>query len=244
MERGSPFHPTKFFSDQTQCSENFAEDMTQDSTASEEDSKERIALLDLECDDVNNCSSPLDNFKNHDMNDNEKCAENFLRNASTCHRSQHINSKSETNDCVSANVRSDTSKSVNTVLKFNNTNFTVHTSSSDFDPMKELKMNIRRKRLCSNSSVLSNNDSLGEEKRSRKRMKRRRKSSVIYCNLNKVVLTVDVSELGKDDHVLMTPEQYVTQVGEVAYGLINEQEIAMEMAAAAADSANLEVKIF
>lgn len=48
----------------------------------------------------------------------------------------------------------------------------------------------------------------------------------------------------KDDQVLTCENEYVTQTGEVAYGLINEQEVAMEMAAAAATSADLEVLQF
>lgn len=45
----------------------------------------------------------------------------------------------------------------------------------------------------------------------------------------------------KDDNILTTSDRYVTHSGEVAFGLINEQHMAMEMAAAAADSASLEV---
>lgn len=48
----------------------------------------------------------------------------------------------------------------------------------------------------------------------------------------------------KDDQVLTCDNEYVTQTGEVAFGLINEQEIAMELAAAAATSADLEVNMF
>lgn len=49
-------------------------------------------------------------------------------------------------------------------------------NTTDSDPMKNLKMSIRRKRLCSNSSAFSNNDSASDEKRSYRRSRKKRKS--------------------------------------------------------------------
>lgn len=64
------------------------------------------------------------------------------------------------------------------------------------DTLKDIKMSIRRKRLCSSSSVMSNTEvSLEESHSSRK--KKKRKNSL------------------RDDKILMSTEQYITQSGDL-----------------------------
>uniref|UniRef100_A0A1Y1MA03 PEHE domain-containing protein n=2 Tax=Photinus pyralis TaxID=7054 RepID=A0A1Y1MA03_PHOPY len=70
-------------------------------------------------------------------------------------------------------------------------------NSSVDDTLKDIKMSIRRKRLCSSSSVISNTEvSLEESHSSRK--KKKRKSSL------------------RDDKILMSADPYVTQSGNLA----------------------------
>lgn len=219
MERGSPFHSEKFFNETNSppySGENFSEDMTQDSGPSEEDNKEHIQLLDLECGDT----LELNNFEGqHGINKNDN----------TYHQDEkELESKSDVQLKSNEPVRSE-SDSVRC-----NSDFTI---SNSVNSMKSIRMNIRRKRFCSNSSAVSNND---EEKRPCRRPKKKRKRKTVSA-----CFTVDCETIFsgyvKDDNVLTSSEQYVTHSGEVDFGLMNEQKIAMEMAAAAADSANLEV---
>lgn len=245
MERGSPFHSEKFFNEHNSAAylgENFCEDMTLDSGPSEEDNKEHIQLLELDCENADSCTIELNSFASvdhHDVIKGERGPNNFLENVNSFNEKK-INlddkSKVQLNNSCSEPVRSES----DTVKcdKFNNSDFTI---SNSVNSMKSIRMNIRRKRFCSNSSAVSNNDSVSEEKRPCRRLKKRRKRKT-YSNKR---FSGDCNDmfLGyvKDDNILTSSDQYVTHSGEVAFGLINEQQMAMEMAAAAADSANLEV---
>lgn len=62
-----------------------------------------------------------------------------------------------------------------------NSSYDFTIDSSEFDPMRNLRMSIRRKRL-SNSSVMSNNDSAVDEKRSFRSFKKRRKRELSFLN--------------------------------------------------------------
>lgn len=231
MERGSPFHSEKFYNEHNSPAYQLSEDMTQDSGPSEEDNKEHIQLLDLECGNNTNNSLVLKTFEgDHNVIKNEN---NFLQNTtSNVEKALEVNSDVQLNN--SEPVRSE-SDSVNKCD--NNSDFTI---SNSVNSMKSIRMNIRRKRFCSNSSAVSNNDSINEEKRPNRRFKKRRKRN---SSTNSLLIRFDDQFLGyvKDDNILTCNDQYVTQSGEVAFGLMNEQQMAMEMAAAAADSANLEV---
>lgn len=218
MERGSPFHSEKFCnahnSPPYSAGENCSEDMTQDSGPSEEDNKDHIQLLDLECvpqHDTFKCENEQTRDQLEPFKENSECEKVFKESGKV----------SEVKKDVENNVsmRSE-SECDNSVMKLSDGDFAI---SSSVNSVKSIRMNIRRKRFCSNSSAVSNNDSVVEEKRTCRRVRKRRKLFV------------------KDDNILTCSEQYVTHSGEVAFGLINEQEVAMEMAAAAADSANLEV---
>lgn len=242
MERGSPFHSEKYYSlhndSPTFSGENFSEDMTQDSGPSEEDNKEHIQLLDLDC-ATDDCPLELKNFDvgdEHNVIKGERQVNSFHEDASDLNEIVVEKTELELNNSCGEPV----SDLINS--KCNTTDFTI---SNSVNSMKSIRMNIRRKRFCSNSSAVSNNDSVSEEKRPCRRVKKRRKRTTtlftttvfIYIKFGGLCFLGYV----KDDNILTTSERYVTHSGEVAFGLINEQHMAMEMAAAAANSANLEV---
>lgn len=60
----------------------------------------------------------------------------------------------------------------NTLDNLNNCNFTIHNSTVESDSFSKIKMSIRRKRLCSNSSVVSNESNPDDKKNSSKCRKR------------------------------------------------------------------------
>lgn len=105
---------------------------------------------------------------------------------------------------------------------YSNSSYTIHSSGSD--QMKNLKMSIRRKRLCSNTSTLSNNGSTSasEEKKLFRHQTRKKRKRV------------------KNDEVLTHPEEFITQAGEHVMDIVRRQELAEEVAKAA-NSASLEV---
>lgn len=179
MERGSPFHSEKFCNERnspTYPGETLSEDMTQDSVPSEEDNKEHIQLLNLKCGNTDNCS--LKTFESeHNVIEGEKEQNNVHQNTDNCNVEKPIEDNREVqldNSC-SEPVRSE-SDSVK-CDKFNNSgDFTI---SNSVNSMKSIRMNIRRKRFCSNSSAVSNNDSVSGEKRPGRRLKKRRKRIAI-----------------------------------------------------------------
>ena len=64
MERGKPFQPNNFYKRSPKYEgESFTEDMTQNSSASDEDNKNNIRLLDLNCDNGNNCALELSSYE-------------------------------------------------------------------------------------------------------------------------------------------------------------------------------------
>lgn len=52
------------------------------------------------------------------------------------------------------------------------------------DTLKNLKMSIRRKRVCSSSSVMSTNDSVPEDGRNQRRRKKRKRKQYSLCLCN------------------------------------------------------------
>ncbi|XP_018320516.1 male-specific lethal 1 homolog isoform X2 [Agrilus planipennis] len=91
---------------------------------------------------------------------------------------------------------SDCSALLNNLTENNKCTDNIPAATSVDVSLKNIRMSIRRKRLCSNSSILSNNDSLEEKNLTRKLRKKRK------CSL-------------KNDKLLMCNEQYLTQTGEV-----------------------------
>lgn len=177
MERGSPFHSEKYYNihndSPTFSGENFSEDMTQDSGPSEEDNKEHIQLLDLDCGN-DDCSLELKNFDGGDelnVIKGERQPNNFDENASEVNAIAEEKTEVQLNNSCSEPV----SDLVNN--KCDNTDFTI---SNSVNSMKSIRMNIRRRRFCSNSSAVSNNDSVSEEKRPCRRVKKRRKRTTTF----------------------------------------------------------------
>lgn len=165
MERGSPFHSEKFYNEHNSppySNENFSGDMTQDSGPSEEDNKERIQLIGLDCENTGGCSLELNSFVgDRDVNKNEKEPNNFGQEEKESENKSDVPVKNSCGDPEKAES-----------VRCNNSDFTI---SSSVNSMKSIRMNIRRKRFCSNSSAVSNNDSVSEEKRPCRRVKKRRK---------------------------------------------------------------------
>lgn len=90
-----------------------------------------------------------------------------------------------------------------------NYSFTIN-NIGEFDPMKNLRMSIRRKRVTSNSSGLSHNESfnLEEKEAYRKRFKKKKRRPSKDTN-----------------NVLMSTEAYVTQSHDVSLGIISPSEL-------------------
>lgn len=151
--------------------------MTQDFSANEEDNKEHIGLLDVQCN-----SNRLPNC-NKVVNENEQPSKDFT--VQQPNNNCHFPKQPEITSDVNETIRTDFSN--NSVLKFNSS-FPAN-NSLDIDPMKTLKLNIRRKRLCSNSSALSNNDSAMEDKESSRKMGGRRKGKFTFIKMTAVAAT-------------------------------------------------------
>lgn len=156
MERGAPFQPTKFFNRSTSILSDRPE-MTQDVSPTYEDSKNCLDLLN-----VNFENGDKHDSLNHSLSDGEFHMGNLNKKFTADVKFRKLNDKikteSEILNCKNTNSEYD--------------DFAVN-NSSEFDPMENLKTSIRKKRL-SNSSAISNNDSL-DEKHSYQRLKKRRK---------------------------------------------------------------------
>ncbi|XP_022913676.1 male-specific lethal 1 homolog [Onthophagus taurus] len=98
--------------------------------------------------------------------------------------------------------------------------YTVHNSIEN-NSMKNLKMSIRRKRLCSNSSVFSN-DTVSDDKKNYRRSRKRRKDSF------------------DPDHIMSCNDQYVTHAGETNYSITNPLDLTNDLPANS-NASNLEV---
>ncbi|EFA03911.2 hypothetical protein TcasGA2_TC014045 [Tribolium castaneum] len=190
MERGAPFHPNKFYNNHSTSFLDEGLDMTQDSSPCDEDNKNCLDLLDLNCE--NGTCPPLKLAKFEQNSDGESqtgnpSIDNKFDSQVNYHKiSDKLKSESEiVTDCNSASAGFD---------------FTVN--SGEFDPMRNLRMSIRRKRL-SNSSAVSNNDSVLDDKRSFRKFKKRHKRIL------------------KDSQILTTTDQYITEAGRTNLRLSN-----------------------
>ncbi|XP_044267496.1 male-specific lethal 1 homolog [Tribolium madens] len=196
MERGAPFHPNKFYNNHSTSFLDEGLDMTQDSSVCDEDNKNCLDLLDLNCENGTCPPLKLAKFEENSRSDGESqtgkpSIDNKFDSQVNYHKiSDKLKSESEIADCNSTSAGFD---------------FTVN-SSDEFDPMRNLRMSIRRKRL-SNSSAVSNNDSVLEEKRSFRKFKKRRKRVL------------------KDSQILTTTDQYITEAGRTNLRLSNVTDL-------------------
>lgn len=86
-------------------------------------------------------------------------------------------------------------------------------------------MSIRRKRLCSNSSAFSNNDSTSDEKRSYRRSRKKRKSDKIHRMKLFKLKYFFTSGAVNVEQILKCNEQYVTHTGEPNINSINPLDV-------------------
>ncbi|XP_066248600.1 LOW QUALITY PROTEIN: male-specific lethal 1 homolog [Euwallacea similis] len=188
LEKGVPYLP-----EQQQAENQISEeDMTQDLYGQdEEDIKENIDILASPPAEENivSCSLEVSKFQvttTHIQNDD---AESQVD--TTINIDEDTDFKSEQDYIVTNNLSDSFTAESDTVGCISEYNFTVNSFSlEEFDPMKNIKMSIRRKRISS-SSVLSNNEPLvtGEKKTTR-RLKRKKR------------------RLGKDTEILTTKDPY------------------------------------
>lgn len=129
--------------------------MTQDSSLCDEDNKNCIDILDLNCENSDGCSSLKEK---RGLNDGESQTET----PTVDHKFDSQVNFNRVGDKVKTESEERSDR-----LDFAGDN------AGDFDPMKNLRMSIRKKRL-SNSSAVSNEYAL-EEKRSFRKFKKRRK---------------------------------------------------------------------
>lgn len=224
MEKGAPYQPSNCSNLKSPNSVNrsIVKDMTQDSGPVEEDNKEKVTL-DLEHLQTNCDSIELEKYQaKHEDDDRAAVIE---ENHLTSITPQALNStviSEEGNSSVSLHLNNSASVSEDSVL-YNNVKYTIEESAgTDLDSMKNLRMNIRRKRVCSNSSAFSNPESTGlDDKRNCKRMRKKRKRIV------------------KDEEVLTIDDPFHTHAGDIFLIPPTEQELAAE--AAALTSTTLEV---
>jgi len=201
LETGVPYYPDKQDFSQPDQSQKIIEDtllddtMTQDSCGQyEEDSKENIDLLadpeqDLPQDDnLVTCSLEVSKFqpRNHVASDIESQADTTI--------DEDVDSiGAEENDFKSGeylgNDLSDSFKTESDPAEcakdsLSEYNFTVN-NFTECNPMKNIKMSIRRKRISS-SSLLSSNEPLvgGEKKPVRRIKKKRRRKYLGYVTVN------------------------------------------------------------
>lgn len=220
MEKGTPFRPEKHSQRSIKAEEEeedeeaayrhltptaYAEDMTQDSSPyEEEDNKDNIELLDLD-----NCLSGGGGGGGGGVV-GVVCAPAAGDNGgATAALLDDVQKEAAPVDEAGDSVRP---LDGDYERKRDSFNFTFE--NCDFDPMKSLRMSIRRKRVYSNSSAFSNNDSLNDDKSFRRMKKKRRR-------------------VPKDTGIVTTSQPYVTQVGET-------NGVQSELDATSESSCNLE----
>ncbi|KAJ3656747.1 hypothetical protein Zmor_015796 [Zophobas morio] len=190
LERGAPFQPRKFFNHPNSFLDDGL-DMTQDSSLCDEDNKNCIDILDLNCENSDGCSSLKEK---RGLNDGESQTET----PTVDHKFDSQVNFNRVGDKVKTESEERSDR-----LDFAGDN------AGDFDPMKNLRMSIRKKRL-SNSSAVSNEYAL-EEKRSFRKFKKRRKRVL------------------KDSQILMTPDHYIMEANKANLRLSNVPDTSLDI---------------
>ncbi|XP_019868045.2 uncharacterized protein LOC109596889 isoform X2 [Aethina tumida] len=218
MEKGTPFRPEKHSQRSIKAEEEeedeeaayrhltpaaYAEDMTQDSSPyEEEDNKDNIELLDLD-----NCLSGGGGGGVVGVVCAPAAGDNGGATAALLDDVQK--------EAAPVDEAGDSVRPLDGDYERKRDSFNFTFENCDFDPMKSLRMSIRRKRVYSNSSAFSNNDSLNDDKSFRRMKKKRRR-------------------VPKDTGIVTTSQPYVTQVGET-------NGVQSELDATSESSCNLEV---
>ncbi|XP_023011834.2 uncharacterized protein [Leptinotarsa decemlineata] len=205
LEKGIPYQPDKS-SDQRVSTEEILEDMTQGPC--QEESKENIQLFEEQYYSDDGCSLEINYQDDHaDLSVSESQINNSVVETPKDHSLDLENSVNELKDEdhslneVEDNCYKPESDILNCSDSFSNYNFTIN-NICDFDPMKNLRMSIRRKRVTSNSSALSQNESVNlEEKEAPRRLKKKKRRPT------------------KNAKFLTSSEPFVTQSHEVSLGI-------------------------
>ncbi|KAJ8951884.1 hypothetical protein NQ318_019861 [Aromia moschata] len=215
IEKGTPFQSDRVFKRKpTEDSEQATpEDMTQGPC--EEDTKENIEIIEEQFCDNEECSVEVINYQENHVNlsDNESQLEASLlsndNNFSVEDAELELKSEEYILNEIDENYKDESDAVNNCDSSISDYNFTIN-NISDLDPMKNLRMSIRRKRVCSNSSVLSHNEpAVLEEKQTYRRFKKRGDVSTAENNFC----------ITKDSQILTSSEPYVTQAHEVHLGI-------------------------
>ncbi|KAL1514259.1 hypothetical protein ABEB36_003545 [Hypothenemus hampei] len=182
LEKGVPY-PTKHLTKNSETNiaeDNLAEDMTQDSCEQfEEDSKENINIINTHpVDDAVTSSLEVTNYQSNHANEIESQIDTTIDEDSFA--ADEFKSEDLLGNDLSDSFKTESDPADCAKDSLSEYNFTVN-NFCEFDPMKNIKMSIRRKRI-STSSALSNNELpvLGEKKTLR-RLKKKRKRSGKYC---------------------------------------------------------------
>lgn len=165
LENGIPYQLYKVCSPKVteDSQEASSEDMTQG--PSEEDSKDNIDFITQPLCDSEDISGEIIRYPENNLNlsDNEsqldsEIIEQDINTFTIENHHSEIELKSEE---LVLNEISDNFVGKTELLNYNSFseyNFTIDNIVSEIDPMKNLRMSIRRKRVCSGSSALSNNE--------------------------------------------------------------------------------------
>lgn len=166
MENGIPYQLYKVCSPKVteDSQEVISEDMTQG--PSEQDNKDNIEYIAQPLCETENISFDVTNYNenNSSLSDNESQLDSEViesdNNYSLKNHHGEIDLKSEEltlNDLGETFISESESELLNG-NSFSEYNFTIDNIVSEIDPMKNLRMSIRRKRVCSGSSALSSNE--------------------------------------------------------------------------------------
>lgn len=222
LETGVPYYPDKQDFSQPDQSEKIIEDtllddtMTQDSCGQyEEDSKENIDLLadpqqDLPQDDnLVTCSLEVSKFqpRNHVASDIESQVDTTIDEDIDSIENDFKGGEYLGND-LSDSFKTESDPAECAKDSLSEYNFTVN-NFTECNPMKNIKMSIRRKRISSSSMLSSNEPLVGGEKKPVRRIKkkRRRKYDTVNCHCQNGVNCL-FTGLGKDSQILTSKDPY------------------------------------
>lgn len=189
MENGIPYQLYKVCSPKvTEDSQEevISEDMTQG--PSEEDSKDNIEYLTETLCESEDIPVEVTNYSDNILNvsDNESQLESEVIDENSFTIENHHSELELKSEELVLNDFSDTFGDKSDFLNCNSLseyNFTIDNIVSEIDPMKNLRMSIRRKRVCSGSSALSNNELVAavENKEPFRNLKKKKRKFCLFC---------------------------------------------------------------
>lgn len=165
MENGIPYQVYKGCSPKVteDSEEGTSEDMTQGPS---EEGKDNLEYIPEPLHDGEDITVDVTTFQenNLDVSDSESQLDSeFIENENIYSIENHQSELELKSEPVVFNEISDSFEGESDLLNYNSYseyNFTIDNIVSEIDPMKNLRMSIRRKRVCSGSSAQSNNELL------------------------------------------------------------------------------------